>query len=298
MGVTTENYPSLTHQVHFMLEKEEDDPFPIILTIFDLELLIYYLNDPYDLLYYIRQRILLMDYFRADEEMSLLGYHLDRKLWKIPRVDFFAIDTSFAQLIDRNYYPLKAGLEVSDDGDVIKKRWQSKDFDQLCNELKILDQAKITDIIFHLLDLSGEARKNLVYFIIKAKQQTLNDGKDHNFSLPPDDSYSPAVGVTYFSLNSDNNEELRIKLLTLCQLRKYKSRGDVWIGFGSLRSSQAMIDVVFFNEQKWKYNEELEESSRIMPGGRQVRIGKKIGRNEKCPCGSGLKYKKCCGRGK
>ena len=24
-------------------------------------------------------------------------------------------------------------------------------------------------------------------------------------------------------------------------------------------------------------------------------IMKKIGRNEKCPCGSGLKYKRCCG---
>jgi uncharacterized protein YecA (UPF0149 family) len=33
---------------------------------------------------------------------------------------------------------------------------------------------------------------------------------------------------------------------------------------------------------------------------KQVQIVKaaieKIGRNEKCPCGSGLKYKKCCGR--
>ena len=27
-----------------------------------------------------------------------------------------------------------------------------------------------------------------------------------------------------------------------------------------------------------------------------VRVGKKIGRNDPCPCGSGLKYKKCCGR--
>lgn len=24
-------------------------------------------------------------------------------------------------------------------------------------------------------------------------------------------------------------------------------------------------------------------------------MGKKIGRNEPCPCGSGKKYKKCCG---
>jgi uncharacterized protein YecA (UPF0149 family) len=26
------------------------------------------------------------------------------------------------------------------------------------------------------------------------------------------------------------------------------------------------------------------------------RTGEKIGRNDPCPCGSGKKYKKCCGR--
>ncbi|WP_410061274.1 SEC-C metal-binding domain-containing protein [Alistipes putredinis] len=32
-------------------------------------------------------------------------------------------------------------------------------------------------------------------------------------------------------------------------------------------------------------------------GGRAyVRSGDKIGRNEPCPCGSGLKYKRCCGK--
>ena len=29
---------------------------------------------------------------------------------------------------------------------------------------------------------------------------------------------------------------------------------------------------------------------------KKPRINKKIGRNEKCPCGSGRKYKKCCGK--
>jgi len=28
-----------------------------------------------------------------------------------------------------------------------------------------------------------------------------------------------------------------------------------------------------------------------------VKVGEKIGRNDMCPCGSGKKYKKCCGRG-
>ena len=29
---------------------------------------------------------------------------------------------------------------------------------------------------------------------------------------------------------------------------------------------------------------------------RTVHKGKKVGRNDPCPCGSGKKYKKCCGR--
>ena len=33
---------------------------------------------------------------------------------------------------------------------------------------------------------------------------------------------------------------------------------------------------------------------RSIPGGQAK--SKKIGRNESCPCGSGKKYKKCCGR--
>ena len=28
-----------------------------------------------------------------------------------------------------------------------------------------------------------------------------------------------------------------------------------------------------------------------------VHVGHKVGRNDPCPCGSGKKYKKCCGRG-
>jgi len=28
-----------------------------------------------------------------------------------------------------------------------------------------------------------------------------------------------------------------------------------------------------------------------------IKKQKKIGRNDPCPCGSGKKYKKCCGRG-
>ncbi len=30
----------------------------------------------------------------------------------------------------------------------------------------------------------------------------------------------------------------------------------------------------------------------------RLKAGEEVGRNDPCPCGSGKKYKKCCGRGK
>ncbi len=271
VGVTTENYPSLIPQFHLMLDKKNDDPFPLFFTIFDLEVIVHYLRDPYDFLYYIRQRISLINYYMAKEEIHLLGYHLRRKLWKIPDKDLVIIEADFGALIDRNYYPIKAGLEISDEGDVIKARWKSEIFDRLCDTLKTLDQPKATDIIFCLLDFSQETRKNLVDMIIQTKQRTLQDGKIHDFSILPDEEYLPRVGVTYISLSSNNSEELAQKLLSLCPLRKYKSSGDVWIGFGSLKSSMQMIDAVVFNNQQWEYDSTLEELSKNMQGKEQAK---------------------------
>ena len=49
-----------------------------------------------------------------------------------------------------------------------------------------------------------------------------------------------------------------------------------------------------------KQPQELLEGGRLFPGGSVEtyrREEPKVGRNDPCPCGSGKKYKKCCGRG-
>jgi len=58
-----------------------------------------------------------------------------------------------------------------------------------------------------------------------------------------------------------------------------------------------------FDENGWKYTIELEpdklediEALEILLNPIKTKIAeKKVGRNESCPCGSGKKYKKCCG---
>src|SRR5215471_5733280 len=58
-----------------------------------------------------------------------------------------------------------------------------------------------------------------------------------------------------------------------------------------------------FEEKGWKYRIELEpdkpeditDLTRLLNPHQPTIVGKKVGRNEPCPCGSGKKYKNCCG---
>lgn len=292
MWVTTENFPSLTHQASILLEKWETDPYWIFLSIFDLELLTHYLNDPYDFLYYIRQRINLMDYFKADEEMVYLGFHIIQKLRKDDKYDFFTIHTDFWQLIDRNYYPFKAWFNVSDKWDAIKQSWKNDNFEKLFIELKWIKQENIVDVIFHLLDLSWEGRDNLINLIIQTKSKTITDNKGHDFSIPD-------ACLTYVSLDSNNKEELVNKVITLSEKRKYIGKSDIWIWLWSLKDSKNIIDTVFFHKEDWNYNEDIENLLKTTDLWKphdyiNMNTWKRYSRKWPCPCWSWNKFKRCC----
>ena len=56
--------------------------------------------------------------------------------------------------------------------------------------------------------------------------------------------------------------------------------------------------------KKWMKEHEAELRAEVQGGAAQPKVetyvheGPRIGRNDPCPCGSGKKYKKCCGAGK
>jgi len=59
-----------------------------------------------------------------------------------------------------------------------------------------------------------------------------------------------------------------------------------------------------FEENNWKYTiglepdqpEDIADLERLLNPIKPTTVEKKVGRNEPCPCGSGKKYKKCCGK--
>lgn len=297
MSLTTENHPSLVHQLRVLLDKSSDDPYPIALTVFDLELLVHYLPDPYDFLYYIRQRIDLMEYFLADEEFCYLGYHLINKLCKNETYDSGVIDNDFGGLIDRNYYPYKAGLSefVSTKNDPILNRWKDPNFDQLANIIKNSKHTKSVDIIFNLLDWSGESRQDIVRHIIRTKKESKATNNDKSLAT----STTPIFGLSYQVFKNFDFHEVEDKVSCYSILKKYQLKCNSWLGIGSFANSPNLIDFLSYYDDPWEYDNELELACNDFfinkPGHIITQNNKQPpSRNDRCPCNSGLKYKKCC----
>jgi hypothetical protein len=294
--LVTEHYPSLLHQVSTYLERSEGQPAPVAFTLFDLDIVAHYMKDPFDFMYYLRQRIATIDNYFGDEEMSFLGWHLKHKLWVKDKKEIMMIDNSYAQLIDRNYYPNAAGIETPDETDPLLDVWNSEKFLKLLSEIKKVSFPKKTDIVFYLLDMSGIARDSIVDAMERVIQMTIDDGEDHNLSVPPDSSHSDRFGLTFYSTRSRDINSLKDKLFYLCNVRKYKSKAHRWLGVGVCGKGSTYADTVIYNDTEWCQDDELETLAQELKGGFAHFSGKKkkVGRNDKCPCGSDLKFKRCC----
>jgi len=121
---------------------------------------------------------------------------------------------------------------------------------------------------------------------------TQTDQQPHDARLPLPEFRS---GVTILSEPSSLSI-LRNKLLGLAEVAKYKSNADLWLGLGCLGTSERIVDAVVFANYKWRYDPKLETIAAQLRGKFMTPDGRKIGRNEPCPCKSGKKFKRCCGR--
>ena len=73
----------------------------------------------------------------------------------------------------------------------------------------------------------------------------------------------------------------------------------------SVKTKKRMKEVTkIFEEHGWKYTielardkpEDITDLEILLDWPTPREAEKKVGRNEPCPCGSGNKYKKCCGK--
>jgi len=218
------------HQVDVYLTKKADDPFPIAISIFDLDILAFYLADPFEFAYYLRQRTVLSNYYKADTEMSLLGLHLKQKLFKHKGATFEVVETGFAQLVDANFPVLRGSVPRTPAADKLHHEWKNSDFQMLVDQAKSTGEPRFTDVVFFLYDLAGKGADDLINTVKLLKRNSAIDNRSHDARILLSESRS---GMTILS-EPASALVLRKKLPALARMAKYKSKADLWLGFGCL----------------------------------------------------------------
>ncbi|MGG6231428.1 YecA family protein [Tenacibaculum sp. SDUM215027] len=101
--IVLDNYASIT--AHTRLFFHQENTIPVAMSIFDLEVILDYINDFDNLFDYLKKRTINSKYFFADNELTYFGMYLKNDLKKFPNSDFVGIDNDFAQKFDKDYYP-------------------------------------------------------------------------------------------------------------------------------------------------------------------------------------------------
>lgn len=295
--VLSEDYPALTIQAdHLLIKKNAEDPPPLAVTIFDLGVLVHYLNDPYELAYYIRQRIRLSDKTSATCEAAYLGFHLKHKLFLgNDGPDLMNLDEQFARLVDVDFLAAKGWEHDLEDGSKLKRRWRNDEFERLVSAIKEIDQPRLTDALFFLYDLSSSTVDFLINQVGEAVDRSRREWRYSDMSALVEDK-----GIS-FLCGPGSAHEVFDRLSVLCRGRKYKSKANMWLGLGRATSSRRAVDCILFSDRPWTAHDEDERFSELLgppqrtygPSLKEVRWNR-VGRNDPCPCKSGKKYKKCC----
>lgn len=256
MGITTKNYPTITHQAHMFLKKKEEDPYPIFATIFELDILLHYLKNPFLLLYYLRQRSRFTNYFIATEEMAYLGYHLCNKLHPLLETDQVYISDDYAEYIDRNYYPYKFGVDkwIDESKDPIKNRWTNPWFERICKQLKKSTDPDRMDILFHLYDIRPQSVDRIVRRMRDLKEQVKRDKENTHSSVYLTNN---SLGMSYFVVPDESIAGLSQYLSNYCDMQKYMHKAKFWIGLGSFAYSNRPYDLLIYRKEPWVFNKEM-----------------------------------------
>ena len=272
--LTSDNYPGLGLQTAYFLTRKAGSPAPIAISLFDLEVLTFYLKDPVDFVYYQRQRTATADYYIANNEVALLAYHLSQRLCKRPGYDREAVDASWAQLIDAHYPAARGQHALTYASMKLFNSWKNDGFRALVDQLKESRDPGSTDAVFMLNEMSSESADELVGLIESTKRKTARDGKRHSFRFGL--RKGNEQGISFVSM--PNAEMLFPDVLALGALNKYQLRANEWLSLGSISGSAKMIDMGTFTKKPWEPDPKLDALSRRNEPPRRKRRG--IGEGE------------------
>lgn len=299
--IVAEHYPSLSIQAHQFIKYEKDENIhePLITDIFFFDVLTELLNSPLYFLSYLDRRGAYFKKLIVQQELSALGYHLSQNLYVDKEFDLMHIEEDFTHGIDVAMAVRRLGVAGLNTPIGILTKLKGTQIYKIIENILELDNYYAIKLGFYLLKLSEIYVKQIDELIVLNVKNTFNTGQEHDLTFKFDEE--AIVGLTIHT-NNLAIDEARDKISTHSKLRKYKEKSNLWFGLviQPNQNKEPIIKELLVLSDNWIHDELLEDFQVVLSDkynydlSRKVKISKKIGRNEKCPCGSGNKYKKCC----
>ena len=259
--LTLDHFPALPYVTERFLEKEADDPYPVAMSILDLDILTSYLTNPLDFMHYIHQRSRWSGRIHGSCEMSFLGWYLNRGLALPQEVSGVLLTESLAGLIDEDFPTIRGrnhflaellGIDLPDAGSgSLRGRRQNSELQHFINLLGSSSDPGATDAAFMLLDLSQDVAS---YFLNQAEQSMricMETGQVSSCSILLEDG----SGLSFVWI-PDSPSLLQDVLYKQASALKYKHKSNRWIVLAAVVATSEIA--VVFSREPWQVDAELE----------------------------------------
>ena len=233
--ITSDYYPGSKFQE--ILFSEQNDSFALTqMSVFDLELTMKYLIDPYDFLYFLHRRSLMRHKIVSENEINILGYYLEADLVFPEEFSINYIDNDFEWNFREDVVNKYLTGEESDY--FVNNRRLPKDYIELIHRIELVkcDLRKIS---------SGAAREIMKY---------LNSSKAANpifdFSMTLKENGRHAGGLTFVTGTDFGKITKAVVVLGDKHSREFPN-GD-WLSIGII--NEKVVGVYFFKSKFKKYD--------------------------------------------
>ncbi|MDZ7968456.1 MAG: SEC-C metal-binding domain-containing protein [Nostoc sp. DedSLP03] len=301
--VISEHYPALSFQARQFLEFQETKNIkpPFVMDVFLLDVMTEMLQSPLHFLSYVNKRISYGDKILSTHELTILSYHLKQNLWIDNKYAMMQIGDDICVDLDLAMLTRRDGAPGSDTPEGILTKYKGTVFDQIIRDIDKLEHSAIISLGFTLLSMSSDAIEMINNGIAELIKRGRKDGQHHDLTLEISEG---GLGLT-IHCNDDHKSISGPRLESHCERRKYTHKASSWFGI-CIGQKVPRLRFGVNKEYDWVQSNEMDELVQDLPkpqnlkGNNKInfapepRQSKKIGRNEKCPCGSGKKYKKCC----
>lgn len=301
--VVSDHYPALNAQARSFLKYEEDKVIkpPYVMDVFFLDVLSEMLDNPLYFLSYVNRRVNYLGKVNSNHELTVLSYHLKNNLWIEDGFDMIAMEDNVSADLELSMMARRKGLPGPKEPGGLLTAFNNTYFEDLINNINNSERPGVIDFGFFLLTIDGHSIAQLNDGIKQLIDATLRDGKHHDLTV----GFSSANSGITIHCNNDNDLVASARLEEHCVKRKYSLKADKWFGICIDPQDQSIrfgLSYCF----DWEQSKEMDRRTENMPGSRNVKAKgsinfkthvrpmRKLGRNEKCYCGSGKKYKKCC----